>query len=155
MLSAIAQSLSHRLASQSISLAHTTLMQVAAIGSLVKLLGNGEHRLHGPVAHRSLNTLCRQLLLLRHHPLRCPFLSQLPPLLWPLQQIDIAHGIDKATMPLAKKTTDSFERAQSLTSWQGVVGHSVYFFSAVVVRVRPFLASLLCWVRMNSSLASS
>ena len=143
MLSAIAQSLAYSIAAQSISLAHTTLMQVAAIGSLVKLLGNGEHRLHGPVAHRSLNSLCRQLLL---GPLPYSLL---------LQQIDIAHGIDKATMPLAKKTTDSFERAQSLLSWQGVVGHSVYFFSAVEVRVRPFLASLLCWVRMNSSLASS
>ena len=50
MFSALAQSLAYSIAAQTIGLAHTTLMQIAAVGSLVELLGNGEHSLNSPFA---------------------------------------------------------------------------------------------------------
>ena len=114
---------------QAIGLTHTTLEQIAAIGSLMKLLGYGEHYFHTSLMLRSI----------------------------PLNKVNVSKRIHKSPLPLVEHSTYGCQRAKTLGTWKGAIGHDKnYFFSVVVVlRTRLFLASLFCWVRMNSSLASS
>lgn len=129
MRSGFVKSHSQLLAIEAIGLTRATLKQIATVGPLMEFLGHGEHHLH--------TAFTRHII--------------------PLDEVNISKRIDKAPLPLVEHTTYGCQRAKTLGTWKGAIGHSEsYFFSVVVVlRTRLFLASLFCCVRMNSSLASS